>query len=94
MSIEGLGPVDPISKYNRTDKPQQAKPTQEADSVSFSDEAKMRAEVYKATETVRAESDVRMDRVEEVKRRLADPTYIDNKVLESVADRIMDVFGL
>ena len=35
-----------------------------------------------------------MDRVEEVKAKLQDPSYIDDKVKGEVADKIMDMFGL
>ena len=37
---------------------------------------------------------LRQDRVEEVKKRLQDPSYIDSHVVNSVADEIMSVFGI
>ena len=52
------------------------------------------AEVYNATEAVKASDNVRMDRINEVKEKLKDPSYIDNKVVESVADSVMEMFGL
>ena len=93
MTIERLGPVDPVQRYSQTEKPQRAaKP--ENDSVDFSDEARMKAEVFRIAEQVRKAPDVRADRVEEVKRKLEDPNYIDDLVVEHVAEQIMDMFSL
>ena len=93
MTIERLGPVDPVQRYSQTEKTQRAaKP--ENDSVDFSDEAKMKAEVFQIAEQVRKAPDVRADRVEEVKKKLEDPNYIDDIVVEHVAEQIMDMFSL
>ena len=93
MTIERLGPVDPVQHYSQTEKTQRAaKP--ENDSVDFSDEAKMKAEIFHIAEQVRKTPDVRADRVEEVKRKLEDPNYIDDVIVEHVAEQIMDMFSL
>ena len=93
MTIERLGPVDPVQRYSQTDKTQRAaKP--ENDSVQFSDEAKFKAEIFRMAEQVRKAPDVRADRVEEVKKKLEDPNYIDDVVVEHVAEQIMDMFSL
>ena len=94
MSIERLGPVDPVAKFNKTQKTQRVDNKAQSDSVNFSDEARVQAELYKISEEVRLQPDVRADRVAEVQQKLQNPDYIDDKVLNTVADRIMDVFGL
>ena len=94
MTIERLGPVDPVQRYNQTDKTQRSAPKAENDSIAFSEEAKSRAELLRVADQVRQAPDVRMDRVEEVKRKLQDPNYIDEVVVEHVAEQIMDMFSL
>ena len=94
MTIDKLGPIDSVSKYNKTEKVSKPSKSEKTDSISFSEEAKSKGEIYRATEEVKLASDVRMDRVEEVKRKLQDPTYINEKVIESVADKVMDLFQL
>ena len=94
MTIERLGPVDPLSNYNKTEKPAKAEKKEKSDSISFSEEAKSKGEIYKATEEVKLSPDIRMDRVEEVKEKLKDPDYISEKIVESVADSVMKVLGL
>ncbi|MEE8440722.1 MAG: flagellar biosynthesis anti-sigma factor FlgM [Spirochaetia bacterium] len=93
MTIERLGPIDPVQRYSQTEKTQRAaKP--ENDTVDFSEEAKIKAEVFQIAEQVRKTPDIRADRVEEVKRKLEDPNYIDDIVVEHVAEQIMDMFSL
>ncbi|MCF6336029.1 MAG: flagellar biosynthesis anti-sigma factor FlgM [Spirochaetales bacterium] len=94
MNINSLGPIEPVSKQNKA--PKAAKPVDASgkDSINISSDAKAMAEVYNASETVKAAPEVRMDRIEEVREKLKDPAYIDNKVVEAVADSVMDLFGL
>ena len=94
MTIDKLGPIDAIPKYNKTEKVSKPEKTGESDSIHFSEEAKSKGEVYKATEEAKLAPDVRMDRVAEVKKKLEDPAYIDEKVVETVAERIIDVFQI
>lgn len=94
MTIDRLGPVDPVAKYNKTSKTSKVVKKSEADSVNVSDEAKRSAELLRAADTAKSSPDIRMDRVEEVKAKLQDPNYINDKVLGEVADSIMDMFGI
>ncbi|HUX11800.1 MAG TPA: flagellar biosynthesis anti-sigma factor FlgM [Spirochaetia bacterium] len=94
MSIERLGPIDPVSKYNKPEKNQRLAEGQGKDSIAFSDEARIKADLYRATEQVRQAPDVRLDRIAEVKKKLEDPNYINNKVLSGVADRVMEMFDI
>jgi negative regulator of flagellin synthesis FlgM len=94
MTIERLGPLDPVSKYSKTAKTSRPAYVPGKDSIDVSEEAKARAELLRATEIVRGTSDIREDRVAEAKRRLENPDYIDDRVKGLVADRILDIFGL
>lgn len=94
MTIERLGPVDPVQKFNKPDKVTKPAARQSGDSISVSDEAKLRAEILQATEEVKNIPDIRQDRVEEVRRKLEDPSYIDSKVVNAVADELMSAFDI
>ncbi|MFQ3620740.1 MAG: flagellar biosynthesis anti-sigma factor FlgM [Spirochaetales bacterium] len=94
MTIERLGPTGPISNYNKTGKVSKADTTLGKDSIDVSEEAKQKAEIFKALENLRSVPDVREDRIAEVKKKLEDPNYLNEKVIETVADRIMDLFKL
>ncbi len=94
MTIDRLGPVDPVAKYNKTGKPTKVVKQALTDSVAVSEEARNSAALQQTADIVRSTPDVRMDRVEEVKAKLQDPNYINDKVVEAVADSLMDVFGI
>jgi negative regulator of flagellin synthesis FlgM len=94
MTIDRLGPVDPISRFNKTEKTQRTEKKEAKDSVSLSEESKLKAELLKISKDVKSSDDVRMDRIAEVKKKLEDPSYINDSVVEMVADRIMESFGL
>ncbi|MFW6288667.1 MAG: flagellar biosynthesis anti-sigma factor FlgM, partial [Spirochaetota bacterium] len=79
---------------SQTDKTKAPQSKPENDSVSFSNEAKIKAEMLRVAEQVKQAPDVREDRIAEVKRKLEDPDYIDNRVVEHVAEQIMDMFNL
>lgn len=94
MSIERLGSIDPLAAYGRNQKANRAQADDNSDSIVVSEEARIKAELFRLNEVVQSAEDVRMDRVEEVKRKLQDPNYINDKVLSSVADKILESFGL
>jgi len=94
MNINSLGHVNSVINQNKANKVSKPVETGEKDSIKISNDAKAMAEVYSASETVKATPDVRLDRIAEVREKLKDPSYIDNKVIESVAESVMDIFGI
>jgi negative regulator of flagellin synthesis FlgM len=94
MTIQGIGPSDPISKFNKTDKPEKVAKTGKNDSINVSEEAKSKGEIYTAIEIAKKAEDIRWSKVEEVKRKLQDPNYISNAVIEEVAEKIMENFKI
>lgn len=94
MTVERLGPVDPVSKFNKSDKTSKPVKKDGADSISFSEEARSKGEIYRATEEAKLAPEIRQDRVDEVKKKLQDPNYINDKVIEAVAEQVIDLFEL
>jgi len=94
MTIDRLGPVDPLSRYNKTEKTVRIENKEKTDSVDVSQEAKKSAELFQAMETVKTAPAVREDRIAEVKAKLQDPNYINDTVVNTVADKLMDLFGI
>jgi hypothetical protein len=94
MTIERIGPPDPASNVKKPEKPSRLQPKEDLDSINVSEEAKSKSEVFKAAETARLAPDVRIDKVEEAKRKLQDPAYPSQEVIEAVADGILKAFGI
>lgn len=94
MTIDRIGPVDPLSRFNKTEKTVRSELKEKTDSIDVSSEAKKSAELLQTMESVKLAPDVREDRIAEVKARLQDPNYINDTVVDSVADKLMDLFGI
>ncbi|MGL1893111.1 MAG: flagellar biosynthesis anti-sigma factor FlgM [Spirochaetaceae bacterium] len=94
MTINRVGPTDPISKYNSANKVQPKQQINKTDSIKVSKSAISKAELIKAANVANNAPDIREDRVAEVKAKLADPNYINDTVINSVAEKIMEDFGL
>ena len=94
MTVERIGPLDPASNIKKSEKPSRLKAKSDVDSINVSPEARSKAEVFKATEAAKSAPDVRIDRVEEMKRKLQDPSYPSQEVIEKAAEEIMKSFGI
>ena len=94
MTVERVGAPDPLSKFNKTEKTVKPAKRQDKDTISVSEDAKFKAEIYNTIETAKLSPDVRMDRIEEIKRKLEDPTYISKKVIEDLAEKLMEYFEI
>lgn len=94
MNIDGIGPIDPISKLTKNHRTHKADKADPKDSINISADAKTMGEVYKIAEQVKAADDIRWDRVAEVKEKLKDPNYINDKVVDEVADSVMKLFDI
>ena len=89
--LNGIDPVKPVQPIQRTQRPEILN---KADAVSVSSEARVLSDANIALEAVRNAPDIREDKVAEVKKKFEDPSYINNALLELVADRILDDYGL
>jgi negative regulator of flagellin synthesis FlgM len=60
------------------------------DSISISQDASFKAELFRASEIAKASPDIRSDRVAELKAKIDQPGYIDEAMLSLTADKIME----
>ena len=94
MTIDRIGSIDPIQPGKKTGQNSRVTTPNKADSISLSAEAMEKGGLYKAMEIVSSASDVRAERIAELKEKINDPSYINETVLNATAEKIMDAFGL
>jgi negative regulator of flagellin synthesis FlgM len=94
MTIDRIGPLDPIQNGQKTGKSGRINQSEKADSIAFSAEAKEKGELYQAMELVSAASDIRVDRIEELRQKINDPAYINDIILNATAEKILENFGI
>ena len=94
MTIDRVGFIDPIQPGKKPGQTNKAGGAAGADSISISSEAQKKAELLRVQELAAAAPDVRADRVAELKAKINDPSYIDDKIMNATADKIIDaLFG-
>ncbi len=94
MTIDRLNGIDPVKPVHPIQRAQRTEAVGKTDAVSVSNEARVLSDANIALEAVRNAPDIREDKVDEVKKKFADPSYINNALLELVADKILDDYGL
>jgi negative regulator of flagellin synthesis FlgM len=91
MTINSLSPLNAVQPESKTGRVERTREPI-ADSITISAEASRKAEVLRATEMAKAAPDIREDRVAEIRAKINDPNYINQKLLDATADRIFDAF--
>ncbi len=94
MTVERIGPLDPASNLPKSDRPARSKAKSDVDSINVSQEARSKAEIFRALEAAKGSPDVRLDRIEEIKRKLQDPSYPSQELIEKTAEEILKSFGI
>jgi negative regulator of flagellin synthesis FlgM len=93
MTIERVDSIGPIQPGKKPGQSSRVSETAKSDSITITSEAAKKAELYQAIEVANAAPEVRLDRVEELKQKINDPSYLNERIINATADRIMDAFG-
>ena len=93
-SLNGLNGVKSINGCSGIEKTAKAVKLPEQDTITLSSEAKAMGEVYAISEELRAVPDIRMDKVEAAVQKMKDPNYLNETVINNVADKIADMLGI
>jgi negative regulator of flagellin synthesis FlgM len=90
MTIDRIGSINPIQSDNKPGRVNQPAKAGNADSISLSPEAIAKSDFFHTVKVVSAVPDVRIDFVADLKKRMGDPNYLNDTVLNGIAEGIMD----
>jgi negative regulator of flagellin synthesis FlgM len=94
MTIDKIGSIDPIQPGKKPGRIGQVNESPKTDTISISSEAQEKAERLRVQELAASAPDVRVDRVAELKDKINDPSYINDKIIDATANRLIDaLFG-
>lgn len=94
MMIDRVGSIDPIQPGKKTGRADQVNQRPKTDSISISSEAVEKAELYRVREMAAAAPDTRAEKVEELKIKINDPSYLNKEMINATAERLIDaLFG-
>ena len=94
MTIERISSVDPIQPGKKPGQTGQVKGNPNADIITISSEGQAKSELLRIQELVAASPEMRAEKIAELKTKINDPSYINDKVINATADNIIDaLFG-
>ena len=94
MTIDRISSIDPIQPGKKTGRAGQVSEAPKTDSISISSAAQEKAELFRIQEMAAAAPDIRAERIAELKEKINDPSYIDEKVINATANKLIDaLFG-
>jgi negative regulator of flagellin synthesis FlgM len=94
MTIGRIDHIDPLPPGKKPGRSDHVKESENSDFISVSRAALEKAELYRAMELVSAAPDVRADRIAELRQKINDPDYVNERIINATAEKIMDAFGL
>ena len=94
MTINNISGVNSVKGCSGIGKSAETVKVPAKDTISLSPEAKALGEVSALTEELRAVPDIRMDKVEAAVQKMKDPNYLNETVINNVADKIADMLGI
>jgi negative regulator of flagellin synthesis FlgM len=92
MTIDRIGSPEPIQPGKKPGQNNRVSQAEKSDSINLSSEAMEKAQIFRALELVASASDIREDRVAELRQKIDDPAYIQERI-GATADKLMKIFG-
>jgi len=94
MTIDRIGSIDPIQPEKKTGRAGHVNRASGADSINISAAAQEKAELFRVQELAAAAPETRADRIAELREKIKDPAYLNDRVMNATADRLIDaLFG-
>jgi negative regulator of flagellin synthesis FlgM len=94
MTIDRIGHLDPIQPGKKPGRNDHVRGGDKTDTISLSSEAREKAEIYQVVELIKAAPGLSTDRIAELREKINDPAYINDRIINATADKIMEAFGI
>ena len=92
MTIDRIGQLDPIQPGKKPGRNGPVGGSDRTDSITLSPEAKEKAELYQVVELIKAVPELDDIRIAEFRQKINDPAYLNERVINATADKIMSAW--
>ena len=92
MTVNRIGHVEPIPSGKRPGRSEQVGGNDRTDSINLSSDAMKKAEMYQVVELIKAAPEIDEARIAELRQKIDDPSYINEKVINATADNIISAW--
>jgi negative regulator of flagellin synthesis FlgM len=92
MMINKIGHLEPVPTGKRPGRNDQVGGNNRTDSINLSEDAVKKAEMYQIVELIKSSSELDEARIVELRQKIDDPAYINERVLNATADNILSAW--
>jgi len=92
MTVDRIGHVEPISPGKRTGRSERVGGNEKADTINLSAQAMEQAERYQVLELIKSAPDLDEARIVELRQKLDDPSYLNDRVIRATADNLLNAW--
>ena len=94
MTINKIGSIEPIQPGRKPERNNQVSGGLQTDTISISSAAQEKAELLRAQEIASTAPDVRAERIAELRIKINDPSYLNERIINATADNLIGtLFG-
>jgi negative regulator of flagellin synthesis FlgM len=92
MTVNRIGHVDPIPTGKKPGRSEPLGGNDRADTINLSSDAMKKAEVYQVVELIKSAPEADEARIAELRQKINDPSYLNDKVIKATADNILNAW--
>ena len=92
MTVNRISHVDPIPPGKKPGRSEQAGGNNRADTINLSSDAMKKAEMYQVVELIKSAPEADEARIAELRQKINDPSYLNEKVIKTTADNILNAW--
>jgi len=92
MTVNRIGHVEPIPPGKKPGRSEQVGGSDKADTISVSAEASKQAERYQVLELIKSAPDLDEARIAELRQKIDDPAYLNDRVINATAENIINAW--
>jgi len=89
MTVNRIGHVEPIPTGKKPGRSEPVGGNDKADTITLSAQAKEQAEKYQVLELIKAAPDMDEARIAELRQKINDPSYLNDRIINATADKII-----
>jgi negative regulator of flagellin synthesis FlgM len=92
MTVNSIGPLEPIPSAKKPGRSEKVGGNDKADSINLSAQAMEQAERYQVLELIKSAPELDEARIAELREKINDPAYLNEKVIKATADNIVNAW--
>jgi negative regulator of flagellin synthesis FlgM len=92
MTINRIGHLEPVPPGKKPGRNDQVGGNDKADTINVSSEAMKKAEMYQVVELIKAVPELDEARIIELRQKIDDPAYLNDRVINGTADKILNAW--